>query len=919
MLISHFNRYFEKHGRKTYIVLGVIISLMFVVFISGGAGDIFSFLGNGRPTSYGTMYGKKLKIKDINKKMQETSLVISLTSPYMQQLDDRMIFQETLNRMRMLKEAKNRGMAPITDEELADRIREIYIFHNEEGAFDMKRFARFKDNLTAQGMTAQDFDRIIRESMIIDRLGEEITKDVTVDDAEAASYIEKYTTKFAAFPVLAEDSRPTQDEIADFFAKRSSEISLPDGRSAIVAQFSVQNLLDNLPAELQAEIEPKAEEVSAQYEKYSTTTYKDQEFAAVSGTIATMLKNRNARNYLEKQAAQLSEKFADMIDNETPEDRQRRFLSEAGKVGAALTTTGYVTGTAAVPGIGENEMSLAEKIRGLEKVGQVSAAAYMTKGPAVAYLRERRATALPTELDKEISELIADKLMSEKALAMYNEKVGPFRSDVATSDGLSKYMQLEYARLQSDTEMSDEQKQVKLYEYQSLLQDFVMPFLVRESRSFSAAVFPYDAYAAEVKIDDDMLREEYQAHLADYQKKEVRLARIQMNVGGLSADEAKAKRDKLAALLAEVGEGADFEALVAANSEVEDSIDKDFVEISKYPAVISAKLEGLAAGQISEIIEMPESYVLVKVLERRDGRSFDEVKGELTAAVRDAKTREMAGDEAERLSDILATNWYDKNDFNGQTDGKEAEIFAAAEAVLKESTSKFSHARFVEFADVDSYGYLNPEFGRDENMAAVVFRTSAASPISIAVGGQKGVYVCCLKGIVPASLRDPAKDQVAMSIMKRIYVRESGFRKAEARAQAEATRINAALAEQKAFAEAAGSVTFSDVPEFSRFNAQALAQTLRAQDVNTLLNSYGKAAVNTVSAPIRTDSGAALLYLVSKVVPDDEQSKAMLENVKNYLLNRNKQEALNKFSLKLEEESQTMLDVRFFRQNSDNQ
>jgi hypothetical protein len=39
MIISHFNRYFEKHGRKTYIALGIIISLMFVVFVTPG--DMF--------------------------------------------------------------------------------------------------------------------------------------------------------------------------------------------------------------------------------------------------------------------------------------------------------------------------------------------------------------------------------------------------------------------------------------------------------------------------------------------------------------------------------------------------------------------------------------------------------------------------------------------------------------------------------------------------------------------------------------------------------------------------------------------------------------------------------------------------------------------------------------------------------------
>ena len=570
MIISHFNRYFEKHGRKTYIVLGIIISLMFVVFISGGAGDIFSFLGSRQLGSWGTMYGKSLKGEKMSQKMLETSMAISLTNPYQEQLNDTALLLETLHRMRMLREAHARGLDKVTDEEVAEKIQNVFFFLGDDGKFDIERFQRFKGTLDGYNLSVNDFDRIMKESLIIERLEADVTKDVTVDEAEVNSYVEKYTARYAVFPTQPEDGRPTEAEIADFFAKRAAELKLSDSRSAIVAQFSVSALLENVPAELAGQIEPPAEEISTQYEKYRET-------------IRTMLRSRNARAYLEKQAKELSEKFQGVVENETELDRQRRFMSEAGKAGASLTTTGYVTGTAAVPGIGENEMSLAERIRGLETVGQVSQAAYMVRGPAIAYLRERKATALPTELDDELRAMIAEKLIEEKAIAMYQEKVQPFGDALAKSGNFNSLLQEEYNRLQK-ADMTQEDIQLGMYEYQRGIQDNVMPFFERERRAFTAALFPYAAYEAGVAVDDAALKAAYEERSAEYQRTEYRLARIQFHTHDLDEAAAAAKRAELDALLAQVADGADFEALAMSVGGDGESVGKDFVTADSLPA-----------------------------------------------------------------------------------------------------------------------------------------------------------------------------------------------------------------------------------------------------------------------------------------------------------------------------------------------
>ena len=68
MIISSFNRYFEKHGRKTYIVLGIIISVIFVFSLGGGM-DSCGYREPGLK-SFGKMYGKTLKSKETMEQMR---------------------------------------------------------------------------------------------------------------------------------------------------------------------------------------------------------------------------------------------------------------------------------------------------------------------------------------------------------------------------------------------------------------------------------------------------------------------------------------------------------------------------------------------------------------------------------------------------------------------------------------------------------------------------------------------------------------------------------------------------------------------------------------------------------------------------------------------------------------------------------
>ena len=70
MFISHFNRYFEKHAKVTYLVLLIVIIATFVIFVTPG--DVFR--GDGRVSDLGEMFGKKLNVEQMRTEFQKTTV-----------------------------------------------------------------------------------------------------------------------------------------------------------------------------------------------------------------------------------------------------------------------------------------------------------------------------------------------------------------------------------------------------------------------------------------------------------------------------------------------------------------------------------------------------------------------------------------------------------------------------------------------------------------------------------------------------------------------------------------------------------------------------------------------------------------------------------------------------------------------------
>ena len=123
MIITKFNSYLEKHSKKTYFVLCIIIAIIFVFTI--GSGDS-GCTGEERLTSIGSMYGSNLAVADVMRKGEQLKLLATLQNrPIPSSTDTFALIQMTLEKMRLVHHAKELKLDDVSDEDMATFVAEL--------------------------------------------------------------------------------------------------------------------------------------------------------------------------------------------------------------------------------------------------------------------------------------------------------------------------------------------------------------------------------------------------------------------------------------------------------------------------------------------------------------------------------------------------------------------------------------------------------------------------------------------------------------------------------------------------------------------------------------------------------------------------------------------------------------------------
>ena len=912
MIISSFNRYFEKHGRKTYIVLGIIISVIFVFSLGGGM-DSCGYREPGLK-SFGKMYGKTLKSKETMEQMRRADIgyILRTGMSLGRNNGDSQLLQLALQRMRALHKAHELGLDKVSDAELLEAIQSQPIFGGKEN-FSKQRYLDFVNNyMIPNRMSGGDLDEIIKENLIIDRLEEKAVEGVEVTEDEINEYLEKYTISQYEYAMnVSKDSTPSEEEIAKFFETRKGELTLDDQKKAVVATITVDDVLAN--ANLKAQVEPKEEELKDMFEKGQAHLYKDKKYEDVKEAIRKQVSRRKASETARKAIADLAAKVAEKPAGEKPEEAIARFTKLATEAGAKIVTTDFFSSGDEIPGMKGHVGALARAIRALNQVGAATKEVATIGAFNVAILADQKPGEMPAVVNDEVKAKIIDKLVGEKAMAYFNEKIAPYKDKVAglksVWDLIGPFQQeLEAKKLDEEAMMAEYSK------YQEFLSDNVMPFFKEELRSAKIVAFKPATFEGRFEITEAEKKAEYESRKAEFEKKQVRMNKIVVNLDANADDAAKAaKKAKLTEALNKLKEGKEFKDLVEEYSE--DTLTKSkqgdtgLVDVTTLDEAIAKAVLDMEINQVSGILESKNSMMIVKLAEKDMGKTYEDatVQAELTKSITAEKTKNLAADAAHAFSTRF-TEACDQNDKAGAAKKALVEVFEELVA------AGVPDAEIIDLP-YSAQSTSIPGFGRETQLMTLLFSRTPDNPCTYMVAGQNASYVACLKDVKPSYLAIPsAEDPDSLNRLKMLYRKETAMAAVKKTAEEKAAAINKELAAGTPLDKAAGDIVFKPVAEAFDFMGVQQNRDLHAKDKMSLLKTLHRGKVGTVLEPVKTYSGYDLVYLAKRELKNDDDSKRLAEQIKTSLGNRKKGRKLAEYYEQLEIESNTQLVEGLIRQ-----
>ncbi len=422
MFISRFNRFFERHGRWMYLLLGIIISLSFVVFVTPGR--VLGRRRGSQPKDAGVMYGETLGRDELLRKIHQTDIAGFLRGRgFMSQNSSQagQLVPETLKRIRAVREAERRGLDAIGREELVNSVRDMWMFQ-KDGAFDRERFSAFKQNILRQrGLDGKDFDEILRENIMIDRLENLVAAAVFVGPSEARELFDRYTEEFvvstadfqAANP-SGKDGDPPDADIEAYFTEHREDIALPDSKRARTVSFAAKDYMKS--------VEVTEADILARYNRLKKSSYKNKELDKVRARIRVSLLNSKATQAAGKAARSFADKLAKRPEKETAAELAERFSALAKEAEFSVVDTGPFTTEGEVPKLGKLP-SFQRQAYTLNEEQPLSGVIYGPGKFFVACWLETIPGEVPKELDATVRKLVVDAITTEDAEKLYQEKV----------------------------------------------------------------------------------------------------------------------------------------------------------------------------------------------------------------------------------------------------------------------------------------------------------------------------------------------------------------------------------------------------------------------------------------------------------------------------------------------------------------
>jgi len=241
MVISGMNRFFERHGRIAFGLIAVVISVSFVLYMSGVS---FASLFRGRTNSrIGSVFGKNISRDDYLRQIENLSLIVCLENPMVsiKNINKDRLAPSALQRLIQLRLAEQRGI-DVSEKEIADYLIKSPAFQ-KDSKFDLATFKDYvKTKLEANRYSKEDLDIAVRDNLIITRLHQQVTDTVISTPEEIRSifnsFFEKYKVKVLRLESkdFEKELKITDDDLKNYFSQYQDKYKIPRAFSWVRAE-----------------------------------------------------------------------------------------------------------------------------------------------------------------------------------------------------------------------------------------------------------------------------------------------------------------------------------------------------------------------------------------------------------------------------------------------------------------------------------------------------------------------------------------------------------------------------------------------------------------------------------------------------------------------------------------------------------
>lgn len=314
-MISWIQRTFQQHFRSIFIVLLSVTIISFIFTIGAAPG-----LGRAdRAALKREFFGYNLgSQEDQSRLMGDASLSVMLQIGY--PLEGEQVQNFAFQRAAALHLADQLHIPTPNNDEIAAQIKTLRSFAGEDGQFDPKRYATFRDNLkTNPRVTEADIARVLADDVRADKVrkliagpGYVLPADVKsqVAQADTSWTLATATVDYASFnPTI----NPSDADLTKFFEENSFRYEIPPrvvatyvefpvaafAAQAVVTEAEVRAYYDANPARFpKPAVDPKAAIIPANDPAADYAVVRPQVEAALKADRAQNLSTKSASDFV---------------------------------------------------------------------------------------------------------------------------------------------------------------------------------------------------------------------------------------------------------------------------------------------------------------------------------------------------------------------------------------------------------------------------------------------------------------------------------------------------------------------------------------------------------------------------------------------------------------------------------------------